>query len=51
MLYALLNGTDHVLLALRPPVECQYEYGNRFAEMRIENVRASSRRAAWILSA
>lgn len=40
VLYALLNGADRVLLALCPPDECHYGHGNRFAEMRIDNLRA-----------
>lgn len=40
VLYALLNGAQNVLLALCPPDECHYGNGNRFAEMRIENLRA-----------
>lgn len=40
VLYALLRGADKVLLALCPPDECHYANGNRFAEMRIENLRA-----------
>jgi heterodisulfide reductase subunit A len=40
VLYALLHGADHVLLALCPPDECHFINGSRFAEMRIENLRA-----------
>jgi heterodisulfide reductase subunit A-like polyferredoxin/coenzyme F420-reducing hydrogenase delta subunit len=40
VLYALLNGAAYVLLALCPPDECHFVNGNRFAEMRIENLRA-----------
>lgn len=41
VLYALLNGADRVLLALCPPDECHYGNGNRYAEMRIEKLRAA----------
>lgn len=40
VLYALLNGAARVVLALCPPNECHYGNGNRWAEMRIENLRA-----------
>jgi heterodisulfide reductase subunit A2 len=40
VLYAFLNGADAVALALCPPNECHFGNGNRFAEARIENLRA-----------
>lgn len=40
VLYALVHGADKVLLALCPPDECHFGRGNRYAEMRIENLRA-----------
>jgi heterodisulfide reductase subunit A len=40
VLYALVHGAEKVLLALCPPDECHFGNGNRYAEMRIENLRA-----------
>ncbi len=39
VLYAFYNGAERVMLALCPPNECHFGNGNRFAEMRIENLR------------
>lgn len=40
VLYALLNGAESVMLALCPPQECHFSTGNRYAEARIERLRA-----------
>jgi heterodisulfide reductase subunit A len=40
VLYALVNGAERVLVALCPPDECHFGDGNRYAEARIENLRA-----------
>ncbi len=40
VLYALLNGAARVVVALCPPNECHFGNGNRYAEARIENLRA-----------
>ena len=40
VLYAFLKGADRVMLALCPPNECHFGNGNRYAETRIENLRA-----------
>lgn len=40
VLYALVHGAEKVLLALCPPDECHFANSNRYAEMRIENLRA-----------
>ncbi|MGB8648236.1 MAG: FAD-dependent oxidoreductase [Anaerolineae bacterium] len=40
VLYAFLNGADSVMLALCPPDECHFASGNRYAEARVENLRA-----------
>jgi heterodisulfide reductase subunit A len=40
VLYALYAGADRVVLALCPPDECHFGNGNRYAEARLENLRA-----------
>lgn len=40
VLYALLNGAQSIVLALCPPQECHFSTGNRYAEARIERLRA-----------
>lgn len=40
VLYALLKGAQSVVLALCPPNECHFTSGNRYAEARIERLRA-----------
>ena len=40
VLYAFVNGAERVLLALCPPNECHFGNGNRYAEARMENLRA-----------
>ncbi len=40
VLYAFYNGAERVVLALCPPNECHFGSGNRYAEARIENLRA-----------
>jgi len=40
VLYAFYNGAARVVLALCPPNECHFGSGNRYAEARIENLRA-----------
>jgi heterodisulfide reductase subunit A len=40
VLYAFVNGAKAVILALCPPNECHFGNGNRYAEARIENLRA-----------
>lgn len=40
VVYALLNGATSVMLALCPPQECHFSAGSRYAEARIERLRA-----------
>jgi F420-non-reducing hydrogenase iron-sulfur subunit len=40
VLYAFYNGAESVVLALCPPDECHFVNGNRYAEARIETLRA-----------
>ena len=40
VLYAFYNGAARVVLALCPPDECHFGSGNRYAEARIERLRA-----------
>ena len=40
VLYAFFKGADKVIMALCPPQECHFGDGNRYAEARIENLRA-----------
>jgi heterodisulfide reductase subunit A len=40
VLYAFFNGAEAVMLALCPPNECHFGQGNRYAEARVENLRA-----------
>ena len=40
VLYAFYAGAERVILALCPPEECHFGSGNRYAEARIENLRA-----------